>query len=48
MPVHAEVHATIEEAIMREKALKAWKRDWKDRLIEDGNPNWCDLADLAH
>ena len=41
--VHAEPHATIEEAIAREKALKAWDRAWKIRLIEEGNPDWRDL-----
>jgi len=43
--VHAEEHATIEEAIAREKALKAWRRAWKIRLIEQANPNWLDLFD---
>jgi putative endonuclease len=43
--VYAEQHATIEEAIAREKALKKWKRDWKFRLIEEGNPDWLDLYD---
>ena len=37
-----EPHATIEEAIAREKALKNW-RDWKLRLIGDVNPTWNDL-----
>ncbi len=43
--VYAEQHATIEEAIAREKMLKRWKRDWKFRLIEEGNPDWTDLFD---
>jgi len=43
--VHAEQHATIEEAIAREKALKKWKREWKFRLIEEENPDWLDLYD---
>ncbi|WP_010183777.1 GIY-YIG nuclease family protein [Sphingomonas sp. PAMC 26605] len=43
--VHAEAHDRIEDAIMREKALKAWKRDWKIELIELGNPDWRDLFD---
>jgi putative endonuclease len=42
--VHAEPHAAIEDAIVREKALKAWKRDWKVELIERANPEWQDLA----
>jgi putative endonuclease len=42
-----EVHETMESAIMREKALKAWKREWKIRLVEEGNAAWNDLyADL--
>jgi len=42
-----EQHATMESAIGREKALKAWKRAWKIELIEKANPYWRDLyADL--
>lgn len=43
MLVLAEHHPTMIEAIAREKALKAWKRDWKVRLIEEVNPDWSDL-----
>jgi len=25
--------------------LKAWKRAWKIRLIEESNPDWDDLFD---
>jgi putative endonuclease len=38
-----EQHDTMESAITREKSLKTWNRDWKLRLIETANPNWCDL-----
>jgi len=38
-----ELHETMESAIMREKALKNWKRAWKLELIEKGNPCWQDL-----
>lgn len=38
-----EVHPTMESAILREKQIKAWKRDWKIRLIEKMNPTWRDL-----
>jgi putative endonuclease len=31
--------------IAREKAMKAWKRKWKIRRIEEVNPNWEDLFD---
>lgn len=42
--VLAERHDDIIQAIEREKALKAWKREWKVRLIEESNPEWRDLA----
>lgn len=43
--VLAEWHDEIGDAITREKALKAWKRDWKIELIESVNPLWEDLFD---
>jgi len=46
--VLAEQHATIAEAIAREKALKAWQRSWKIELIEAANPTWRDLFELIH
>ncbi len=41
--VYFEVHETMEDAILREKQLKVWKRNWKIRLIEELNPDWKDL-----
>jgi putative endonuclease len=41
--VYFETHETMENAILREKQLKAWKREWKIRLIEELNPSWRDL-----
>ncbi|MDP8222379.1 MAG: GIY-YIG nuclease family protein [Candidatus Lernaella stagnicola] len=41
--VHYEHHPTAESAIGREKKMKKWRRDWKLRLIEKGNPDWKDL-----
>ena len=38
-----EAHTDVPTAIRREKALKAWQRDWKLRLIEAANPEWNDL-----
>ena len=38
-----ELHTTMESAILREKALKEWKRKWKLELIEKLNPPWQDL-----
>lgn len=42
--VYYEHHPNAESAIIREKRLKAWKRDWKIKLIEEGNPHWLDLS----
>ena len=41
--VLAEDHATIVEAIAREKAIKQWPRLWKLELIHAANPEWLDL-----
>ena len=38
-----ELHATMESAIQREKAIKKWRRAWKVALIEATNPGWTDL-----
>jgi putative endonuclease len=43
-----EPHATIEEAIVREKALKNWTRAWKLRLISETNPAWDDLFEMIN
>ena len=40
-----ECHASISEAILREKQIKKWKRAWKIELIEKSNPLWRDLYD---
>lgn len=41
--VYYEQHETMESAILREKQLKGWNRDWKINLIKKNNPNWIDL-----
>ena len=38
-----EAHSFIDDAIQREKSLKAWPRQWKINLIERSNPHWDDL-----
>jgi putative endonuclease len=38
-----EVHDEMESAILREKQLKKWNRQWKIELIEAMNPDWKDL-----
>ena len=40
-----EERSDIEGAIVREKRLKSWKRDWNIELIENLNPEWADLFD---
>lgn len=39
-----EAHETLEGALIRERQLKKWKRDWKINLIERDNPHWIDLG----
>jgi len=41
--VYYEVYDDIRDAIAREKAMKAWKRDWKINRIIETNPDWLDL-----
>jgi putative endonuclease len=40
-----EDHATMLEAIAREKRIKGWRRDAKLELIEAENLQWRDLSD---
>ena len=42
--VHFEMFGTMEAAILREKQLKNWHRQWKINLINAENPEWIDLA----
>lgn len=41
--VYYEVHDAFEAAEQREKAIKRWRRAWKDALIDESNPDWNDL-----
>ena len=45
MLVWFEQHATMLDAIAREKRIKEWKRAWKLELTETNNPRWRDLYD---
>jgi putative endonuclease len=40
-----ELHGTMESAILREKQLKKWNREWKLQLVQESNPEWRDLWD---
>ena len=43
--VFVEFHGTMDDAILREKRIKRWRRAWKLELIERHNPQWRDLFD---
>ena len=43
--VYYEWYDRLDDAIHREKQLKKWHRDWKEKLINDFNPGWRDLAE---
>jgi putative endonuclease len=43
--VYYEIVDDSYNAILREKRLKKWNRDWKIKLIEKQNPDWNDLYD---
>jgi putative endonuclease len=40
-----EAFSYIEEAIVQEKRMKKWKREYKINIIEEKNPEWKDLFD---
>ena len=42
--VRYELFGDMEHAILREKQLKRWHRQWKINLIESENSDWHDLA----
>lgn len=44
--VYYEVFEDIENAIIREKYLKGKKRELKNSLISNFNPDWNDLFDF--
>ena len=41
--VYFESFPDIEQAIVREKQIKHFKREWKNQLVETINPEWLDL-----
>jgi putative endonuclease len=43
--VYFEEFQNVEAAIAREKKIKGWRREKKDRLVESVNPGWRDLAE---
>ena len=43
--VYFEKFQSVNDAIAREKQLKHWNREWKERLINEKNPEWKDLSE---
>ena len=41
--IYFEQFNDMHNAILREKRLKKWNRDWKNQLINECNPCWVDL-----
>ena len=46
--VYYEVFEDIENAILREKLLKGWQRNWKISLINEHNLTWKDLYETLN
>ena len=42
--VYYEYTNDVNEAILREKQIKKWRREKKNNLIKSMNPEWKDLA----
>ena len=43
--VYYEETSDIVEALNREKEIKKWRRDKKNRLVKNTNPLWHDLSE---
>ncbi|WP_299547928.1 GIY-YIG nuclease family protein [Seonamhaeicola sp.] len=43
--VYFEEFENGNDAEIRERQFKKWKKDWKIQLIEDMNPGWVDLSE---
>ena len=44
--VYYEAFPDIEQAIAREKQIKHFKREWKDKMVKRMNPEWNDLVEF--
>jgi putative endonuclease len=42
--VYFEQFTSVEAAIAREKEIKGWRREKKNKLVESVNPAWKDLV----
>ncbi len=43
--VYFETTNDVNSALIREKQLKNWHRDWKLNIIKKHNPDWKDLSE---
>lgn len=43
--VYFEETSDVHAAIAREKEIKKWRREKKNALVIQANPEWCDLGD---
>jgi putative endonuclease len=43
--IYFEQTNDVNAAIAREKEIKNWRREKKDRLVEKTNPEWNDLSE---
>ena len=43
-----ESFSSREEAFIRERRIKEWRRSWKLLLIEQDNPTWRDLYETLN
>jgi putative endonuclease len=43
--LYFETFTNINDAIAREKQVKGWRREKKNKLVESINPTWKDLAE---
>ena len=44
--VYYEETSDVNSAIGREKEIKKWRREKKNRLVQEVNPTWQDLSEL--
>ena len=42
--VYYQEFSDIREALLAEKRMKKWNREWKLNMIEKVNPDWVDLS----
>ena len=42
--VYYEQTSDVTEALNREKEIKKWRREKKNRLVVNSNPSWRDLS----